>query len=219
MRVSIGIGLAAASLLTAGCAGRPAVRYQASDANVRPGERTEWTFDADPAGGLPAGVEVYDGDWSVRAEEDAPSPPHVLRQGGRATFPALCLADKVYVDLEATLRFKPVSGREDQAAGVLFRIQDRNNYYILRANALEGNVNFYLYASGVRSEIKGGSARVDSGRWQELRVEVEGDRFRGYLDGRLVVEAEDNSYKAGKVGLWTKADSVTCFDDVRVTAK
>ena len=134
-------------------------------------------------------------------------------------FPAVRLGAKVYADLVASVRFKPVSGKDDRAAGIIFRVQDRDNYYILRANALEDNVILFRYASGSRSTIKEGSAKVPSGQWQELRVEAEGTRFRGFLDGLLVVEATDDAYLAGGVGLWTKADSVTCFDDFRVTAK
>ena len=178
-----------------------------------------WTFDTAKAGSLPPGAEVFDGDWTVRGEVDAPTPPNVLCQTGTASFPALCLGDRIYTDLEATVRFKPISGRTDQAAGILFRIQDRDNYYILRANALEDNVNFYIYASGRRSSLAGRSVQVPSGQWQELRVEVTGNHFRGFLNGQPVVEASDDAYRAGRVGLWTKADSVTCFDDVRVTAR
>jgi hypothetical protein len=206
-------------LVATGCGGTPAVKFQPGDQNVKPGETQEWSFDGDPVGGLPPGAEVFSGAWAVREESDAPSPKNVLCQTATADFPALCLSDKVYTDLTVSARFKPVSGRTDQAAGILFRIQDRDNYYILRANALEDNVNFYKYAGGRRSSIKEASVKVPSGRWHELRVEVAGNRFRGFLNGQEVVEASDDSYKAGKVGLWTKADSTTCFDDVRVTAR
>jgi hypothetical protein len=111
-------------------------------------------------------------------------------------------------------RFKPISGRVDQAAGLIFRVQDRDNYYILRANALENNVNFYIWRGGRRSNLRDGNVQVPSGRWQELRLEVQANRFRGFLDGQLVVEATDDTFRSGGVGLWTKADSVTCFDDV-----
>jgi hypothetical protein len=199
--------------------GRPVVKFGPGDQNVAAGQVTTWMFDGDEAGGLPAGAEVFAGDWAVGAEPDAPTPPNVLRQTGTAPFPALCLGDRVYTDVVVSARFKPVSGRADQAAGILFRIQDRDNYYILRANALEDNVNFYLYASGRRSSLAGRSVRVPSGQWHELRVEVTGNRFRGFLNDQPVVEATDDAYRAGRVGLWTKADSVTCFDDVRVTAR
>jgi hypothetical protein len=177
-----------------------------------------WSFDADPVGGLPFGAEVFAGAWAVQAQDDAPSAPNALCQTGAAEFPALALADASYTDLTMSARFKPISGQEDQAGGLLFRIQDANNYYIVRANALEDNVNFYKYAGGRRSLIKEGQARVASGQWHELRLEVAGNTFRGFLDGQPVVEASDGSYSEGRVGLWTKADSVTCFDDVQVQA-
>lgn len=123
----------------------------------------------------------------------------------------------MYGDLTVTVRFKPIFGKVDQAAGIISRVQDKDNYYIIRANVLETNVNLYKYAGGRRSGIKDGSAKVAHGQWQELRLEVSGDRLRGFLNGQLVVEATDATYKAGRVGLWTKADSVTCFDDVVVT--
>src|SRR5258708_13965070 len=113
--------------------------------------------------------------------------------------------------MEATVRFKPVSGKDDQAAGIIFRVQDKDNYYILRANALEDNVIFFRYASGSRTTLKEGSVKVPSGQWQELKLEVEGNRFRAYLDGQLAVEATDDAYPPGGLGLWTTADSETCF--------
>jgi hypothetical protein len=130
----------------------------------------------------------------------------------------LCLSDAIYTDGKVSVHFKPVSGNEDQVAGIIFRVQDKNNYYILRANALEDNVNFYIYASGKRSLLKEKSVKVPSQEWHELRVIVAGNHFQGLLDGKLVVEVSDDSYKAGRVGLWTKADSITCFDNVEVTS-
>jgi hypothetical protein len=149
-------------------------------------------------------------------QADAPSPPNALCQTGYADYPALSLSDTVYRDLTITASFKPISGRSDRAAGIIFRVQDKDNYYILRANALEDNVNIYKYVGGWRRGIKEGSAKVPSGMWQELRVEVKGNRIRGFLNGRQVVETIDDTFKAGKAGLWTKADSVTCFDNVQV---
>src|SRR2546425_13086179 len=204
--------LAALVLVVTGCAGQPAVTY--TSAAPSPGAAAR-SFDEETAGRPPEGSEVFSGEWVVRAEPDAPSKPNALCQTGRAEFPAIALTSTVYGDVSVTVRFKPISGGEDQAAGIIFRVQDKDNYYyILRANALEGNVNLYLYASGRRSGIKEGSAKVTAGQWQELRVEASGDRLRGFLGGQLVVEATDATYKAARVGLWTKADSVTCFDDM-----
>jgi hypothetical protein len=197
------------------------VRYTRQDAAHTP-SHVLWSFDADAEGALPEGAEVLSqpqfGGWAVRAETDAPSPPNALCQTGMAEFPSIALSPTVYTDLTISARFKPISGLVDQAAGLLFRIQDADNYYILRANALEGNVNFYKYASGRRSLMNEGRATVASGQWQELRVEAVGRQFRGFLNGDLVVEASDDAYTAGRPGLWTKADSVTCFDDVQVTS-
>ncbi len=175
----------------------------------------QWMFDKEQAGKLPSGATVLAGNWAVRAEAGAPSSPNALCQTGYADYPALSLSDMIYTDVTVTAHFKPVSGNSDRAAGIIFRIQDKDNYYILRANALEDNVNIYKYVGGWRSVIQEGSAKVPSGTWQELRVEVKGNHIRGFLNGKLVVEASDNTFKAGKIGLWTKADSVTCFDNIR----
>jgi hypothetical protein len=194
-------------------------KYQPGVKNVASGQTLQWSFDSDPVGGLPAGAQVFSGKWEIRAEADAPSPSNALCQTGTAQYPALSLADRIFSDVVVSTSFKPISGRTDQAAGILFRIQDRDNYNILRANALEDNVNIYKYTGGRRSDIKDGAAKVASGKWQDLRVEVSGYTIRGYLNGKLVVEATDQTFKAGKLGLWTKTDSVTCFDNIRAIAK
>lgn len=211
-------GLMLIAMLIAGCGGQPQPKFSPADQNAPIGQ-TNLSFDSDAAGGLPKGASGFSGTWVVRAEAGSPSQPNALCQTGNATFPALALGETIYTDVTVTVRFKPISGRADQAAGIIFRVQDKDNYYILRANALEDNVNFYKYASGQRSGIKDGNAKVASGQWQELRVEMIGNRMRGFLNGQMVNEATDDSYKAGKVGLWTKADSVTCFDDFQVGAK
>jgi hypothetical protein len=180
---------------------------------------SEWVFDKDPVGGLPAGATVFSGRWAVRAEPDGSSPSHALCQTGSAAFPALSLGSTVYTDATIEARFKPISGREDRAAGIIFRIQDQDNYYIVRANALEDNVNIYKYVRGRRIFVKGAHANVLSNAWQRLGVQVTGRRMRGSLNGRPVVEATDDTFKAGRIGLWTKADSVTCFGTVRVAAR
>jgi hypothetical protein len=176
-------------------------------------------FDSDSVGGLPVGAQIFTGQWAVRAEADAPSQPNALCQTGTVEYPALSLDSKPYADLTLVTRFKPISGQTDRAAGLVFRVQDKDNYYILRANALENNVNFYIYRGGVRSTLKGGNSPVASGAWQELRVEVQGNQFRGFLNDQQVADATDDAYKTGGIGLWTKADSVTCFDNVEVTTR
>ena len=183
------------------------------------GKTSEWNFDKDPVGGLPGGATVFSGKWAVRAEAGAPSPPNALCQTGNAEFPALSLSETIYTDAAVEASFKPISGREDQAAGIIFRIQDKDNYYILRANALEDNVNIYKYVRGRRIFIKGANAKVSSNKWHRLGVEVTGSRIRGSLNGQPMVETSDGTFRAGKIGLWTKADSVTCFDNIKVTVR
>jgi hypothetical protein len=140
-----------------------------------------------------------------------------LCQTANAEFPAIQLDAGPYTDVTLTTRFKPISGTVDQAGGLIWRIQDKDNYYILRANALEDNVNFYIYMNGRRSTLKGADLRVPPGQWHELRVEVRGSQLRGFFGGQQVIDVTDDRLKTGGVGLWTKADSTTCFDDVQVT--
>jgi hypothetical protein len=178
----------------------------------------KWSFDADQGGGLPSGAQAFSGSWAVRRESDAPSAPNALCQTGTADFPAIMLDPKPYTDVVVVARFKPISGSTDRAAGLIFRIKDNGNYYILRANALENNVNLYKYVDSRRTDLKDGQAKVESGKWQELRVEARGQVLRGFLNGQPVVETMDSTFStAGGIGLWTKADSQTCFDDVEVS--
>lgn len=214
------IGIIFTALLVVGVGALQAGEKQRPmKADAKGGKAMQWTFDKEAVGKPPAGAEVFSGNWLVRAEPDAPTPPNVLCQTGYADYPAIALSNRVYGDVTVSTRFKPISGRSDQAAGIIFRIQDKDNYYILRANALEDNVNIYKYVNGRRSLVSESSARAPSGQWQELRVEVKGNVIRGYLNGALVAEGADDTFKAGRVGLWTKADSVTCFDNIVVTAR
>ena len=211
--------LIGAVLFLSGCLGSQAsMKYQAEDKNTSAAQPFRLNFDSDASGGLPPAAVVFSGNWAIRAEDGAPSPPNALCQTASAEFPALSLGEAVLTDLVLSARFKPISGRSDQAAGLIFRVQDKDNYYILRANALEGNVNFYKYAGGRRSNLKDGSAKVSAGQWHELRAEITGNRLRGFLNGQAVVETTDDTYQAGKVGLWTRADSTTCFDDFEARA-
>jgi hypothetical protein len=123
-------------------------------------------------------------------------------------------------NLEMSVKFKAVSGEVDRAAGMAFRLVDANNYYIVRANALEGNYRLYHVVKGRRVQFAGANVKVASGEWHELRVECTGNHITCYYDGEKKIDATDETFKeAGRVGLWTKADSVTYFDDLRITAK
>jgi hypothetical protein len=158
--------------------------------------------------------------WSVEKEDSAPSKPNVLKQSGQATFPVCFKNDTNLKDGFVEVKFKPVAGKEDQAGGVIWRVRDANNYYIARANALEDNVTIYHTINGSRVAFKNINTKVTSGAWHTLRVDFAGNKFTVSLDGKKVIEANDESFKEpGKVGVWTKADSVTLFDDFAYGAK
>jgi hypothetical protein len=176
-------------------------------------------FDESPVGQPPAGWLVAltgrgESKWTVEAEGSAPSPPLVLKQSGIGTFP-ICLKDGTDIaDGFVEVSFRPVSGREDQAGGVIWRARDSDNYYIARANVLEDNVTIYHMIGGRRVAFENTNARVTPGTWHKLRVDFSGSRFVVSFDGKTVIDANDTSLTGGgKVGLWTKADSVTLFDD------
>jgi hypothetical protein len=158
--------------------------------------------------------------WSIEADATAPSKPNVLKQSGRATYPVCLKDDTSITNGYVEVKFKPISGSEDQAAGLVWRAKDANNYYVARANALEENVTIYHTVNGRRTERKRTSMKVATQQWHTLRVDFEGAHFAVSLDGTKAIEWDDETFKdAGKVGLWTKADSVTLFDDFSFGAK
>ncbi len=152
--------------------------------------------------------------WTIEKDDAAPSQPNVLKQFGQATYP-VCIKDDTRIkDGFVEVKFKPVSGKTDQAGGVIWRCQDADNYYIARANALEDNVTIYHTIKGKRVSFKNIDTKVASGAWHTLRVDFEGNKFVVTFDGKKVIEVTDDTFaEVGKVGVWTKADSVTLFDD------
>jgi hypothetical protein len=156
--------------------------------------------------------------WTVEADASAPSPLNVLKQTGTATFPWCVRNDLETTDGVVEVKFKPLSGKEDQAGGVVWRWKDSNNYYIARANALENNVSLYYTVDGSRKTIKYVNAPVAANAWHTLRVTYKGDAITVALDGKTYIETRDTHITgAGKSGVWTKADSVTMFDDFSVS--
>src|SRR5215203_4967935 len=152
--------------------------------------------------------------WAVVQDDSAPSKPNVLKQSGQATYP-VCLKDDTSLrDGFVEVKFKAISGREDQAAGLVWRARDTNNYYVARANALENNVTIYHTIEGRRTEKKRVNVKVATNQWHTLRVEFHGVHFIVFADGQKALEWDDQTFtQPGKVGVWTKADSVTLFDD------
>jgi hypothetical protein len=152
--------------------------------------------------------------WTVEAAQDAPSKPNVLRQSGVGDFPWCALKKESIENGFVQVTFKPLSGRQDQAGGVVWRWKDGNNYYIARANALENNVSLYHTTNGRRNTIKYVDAPVAKNAWHTLRVEFAGPAIKVILDGKPYIDLKDTHITGpGAVGLWTKADSVTTFDD------
>ncbi len=176
-------------------------------------------FDKAAVGQAPAGwtaTKTGSGDakWTIEKDDTAPSKPNVLKQSGVATYPVCFKDDTNLKDGFVEVKFKSISGKEDQAGGVVWRLKDANNYYVARANALEDNVTIYDTVNGRRTERKRANMKVAPGQWHMLRVDFQGSHFIVTFDGKKAIEWDDNTFKdAGKVGVWTKADSVTEFDD------
>ncbi len=187
----------------------------------------KWTFEGDRVGAGPTGFSFGRtgsgrvGRWVVLADNGAPSGANVLAQVDTDEidhrFPIAIANEPSLRDLRLSVRCKPVSGKVDQACGLVFRYRDENHYYVARANALEDNVRLYHVVDGRRRQIAGWNGRVSGGAWHELRVDARGDHFEVFWDGQKVLDAHDQAFRdAGKVGVWTKADSVTYFDDLSV---
>lgn len=203
-----------------------AVIVGVTNAWAQTGKRV-WSFDQEPIGKMPSGFTSAltgrgtIGQWAVMKDDSAPSPPSVLAQTSTDPtdyrFPLAIAEDTSYTDLALSVKFKTISGRVDQGAGLVFRLKDKDNYYIVRANALEDNFRLYHVVKGRRVQFAGANFKVTSNTWHEIKVEARGNQFRCFYDGQLKFTAKDDTFKeAGKIGLWTKADSVIHFDDLMV---
>jgi hypothetical protein len=155
----------------------------------------------------------------VKKDDSAQSKPNVLAQTSSDKtdyrFPLAIAEGTSYTDFTLSVKFKTISGEVDQGAGLVFRLRDKDNYYVVRANALENNYRLYHVAGGRRVQFAAANFQVTPHAWHEMKVEARGGEFRCYFDGQLKITAQDNTFKeAGKIGLWTKADSVIYFDDL-----
>jgi hypothetical protein len=161
--------------------------------------------------------------WTVESDQTSPSLSYVIKQSGRATFPLLLKNDCEVKDGFVEAQFKAIDGSQDRAGGLVWRARDANNYYVARANALEDNVVLYKTVDGRRSPLdiigrEGGygvSIAVPANVWHRLRIDFKADRFCVSFNSEHLFEVQDSTFiDAGTVGLWTKADSVTLFDQV-----
>ncbi|HMH54327.1 MAG TPA: family 16 glycoside hydrolase [Candidatus Acidoferrum sp.] len=171
-------------------------------------------FDFD-ARGIDGWITV-DGQWAVEEMAGAPSGKKVLVQ--RATknaFNVIVAPPGPYRDVDVTVRFRPISGREDASGGVVVRFAD-GKYYLVRANALEDNFRLYANDRGRRQLATASVKPPALGQWHLVRVVAVGDRLQAWLDGALLLDHRDARFPAGRVGLWTKADSITAFDDLTI---
>jgi hypothetical protein len=182
------------------------------------------TFGDTPPGQLPKEFEAgLTGGGPPPRWEVVPDP---TAMGGKALaqlsadptdlrFPLAIYRTNGPADVEVSTRFKPVSGKEDQAGGLVVRLKDQNNYYVARANALEDNVRFYRVVNGRRQQLASANAKVAPGEWHTLTLRAEGNRFTVSFDGRQLFTQTDSTFTgAGRVALWTKADSVTRFESL-----
>jgi hypothetical protein len=199
---------------------------------------TVYDFDNDSVGQIPKGWshdrtgQGQIGNWIVMGDTTAPSKSNVLAQispdQADYRFPVTVLDSSSYIDMQLSVKFKAVKGSVDQGAGLVWRYRDINNYYVVRANALEDNVVLYKVEKGKRTDLPlvgkgrtyGMKERVPTGKWGSLRIIATGSHFDVFHNGKKLFEVQDSIFtEAGKVGLWTKADSYTLFDNLTILSK
>jgi hypothetical protein len=158
------------------------------------------------------------GRWTVEEMAGAPSRTKVLVQRETKNEFNVIVAPSSYADVDVTMKFKPISGRVDASGGIVFRFND-GKYYVVRANALEDNFRLYYYDRGRRQLASASVKRPALGQWHTVRVVAVGDRIQAWLNGTRHLDHRDARFKTGRVGLWTKADSITAFDDLTIRGR
>lgn len=212
------------SALVPGCIrGRVLPSYGDEDSkksDVPAGTRLCWNFDADTPGGAAAGFAPFYGAWVIVRDDTAPSRPNIYAQTSKAyEFPGTVVSAKVFGDFDASVKCKMCSGLVDAAGGLIFRFQNPKNYYVVRVNAIESDFRLYRYVDGVRQPLAGVPAKVGKDQWHTIGVECRGESIRCSLDAQWLIECKDKKFLKGKLGLWSKADSVTYFDDLEIAAR
>ena len=198
----------------------------ASFVSAQAGTARKFDFTGDAVGGSPAGFEFArtghgaDGKWVVRADKDSPGNHVLVQESADPTdyrFPLAVVQEGSHKDVTLSVRAKPISGQVDQGFGLVWRYKDANNYYITRCNADEDNCTIYHTVTGKRRAFQNKAVKVAKARWHTLKLEAAGNHFVVWFDGAKVLDASDDTFKdAGRVGLWTKADSVIAFDDLTI---
>ena len=187
-----------------------------------------WDFDTDPTGRVPPRWDLretnpsqWPAEWQVIADATAPSAPNAFAltttENYNSTFNLAIAQGSSVQDFDLTVRVKAIRGTEDQGGGPIWRCRDENNYYTCRFNPLESNYRVYKVVDGRRKQLDSARVFTEAGEWYTIRVTMVGPRITCHLDGRRLLEAEDDTLpQGGRVGLWTKADAVTSFDDLIV---
>lgn len=186
-----------------------------------------WNFDRGQPGKVPPGFQIgslFDGraagDWQVIASDKTTSPPHVLAQlqgkGAEHAYKLVLIQGTESENIDLSVKLLPIDGKADMGGGLIWRATDDRNYYLARANPLEQNVRIYRVVKGVRHMIQNFNHIINVREWHQLRVRMEGCRIQVSFDERPVFKLCDETFKRGRVGLWTKSDAVTYFDDLQL---
>jgi len=185
-----------------------------------------FNFDTDEIGKMPEGWSNYVtgkgglGKWEVRQDNDTRVLAQVSQENFGYHFDVIVRDESDYQDLEIIVKFKGVKGEEDQGGGPVWRYQDADNYYIARANPLENNYRVYKVVQGKRKQLVSAKIDIPTGKWFTLKIRMAANHIECYYDGKKHLDVTDDTFKAGgKVGLWTKADAFTYFDDLKIIRK
>jgi hypothetical protein len=187
----------------------------------------EWSFDHEQPGVLPNQFSIgtlFDGrpagDWQVLATERAKSSPHVLAQlmakGAEHAYKVLLIKEVIASDLNLQVSFLPIQGQADMGGGLIWRASDDRNYYLARANPLEQHIRVYRIVNGIRHLLQNFDQTIDVRQWHTLRVTHQGCRVDIFYDDKQVLDLCEKTFHAGMIGLWTKSDAVTYFDDLQL---
>jgi hypothetical protein len=162
------------------------------------------------------GWESVTGKWGVEDVAGSSKGKALVQRATSNDFNVIVAPGGPWADADISARFKPISGSEDASAGIVFRFSE-GRYYVIRANALEDNFNLYFYDRG-RRQLAGSRVKAPAlGQWHKLRISAEGDRLRGWLNDQQLIDHRDNRFASGRIGLWTKADSITAFDELVIS--
>lgn len=185
-----------------------------------------WNFDKDPVGALPEGWVAKQNNptkalaqWTVEADANGVSQPNVLNvhtENANATYNLVLVEKAIYRDVNLLVKVRGNTGQDDQGGGLIWRCKDENNYYVCRINPLENNYRVYKVVDGKRIQLATADFETPAGKWFTLRVRMKGDEIACYCEGKKWLEVKDNTFKdAGMIGLWTKADASSSFDNLR----